>query len=495
MRRAIMLLGLAWAAGCSGSKTSPGDAGHDAGPGCATSADCDGGLVCSAADGGPGQCGPCTTNGQCPPQEDCDPGSHACAFLPGWGNQCVLNGDCSLGQFCKQGLCVAAAQITPCTRGNCPQGQRCNQANQVCEQDLGCFSDAYCPQGESCNLGTRACQPSCTAATATQVCQPTQKCVDSICVDCTQNSDCGPGIQCNVAEGRCEGAGTCFTNADCPAGEVCNLATQACGAVPPPCLSNDDCPAGQLCDPTLSQCVTVACQHDVFYPNGSQATAAPIQAGASYSNLMLCNDGDGGQQQSWFSLPLESGDRLQVTIGADATGCGYTFDVQLRGGDGSILADGNLVLDQTVATTGTYFLRMTDGDARCGYGFGTLVAHGQPCPPNPFAPNGDAQQAAPLDAGASIGPVWLCAGAQQWYVIAPAAGTSVTANLGCDPTQGPLTLTLYDGNGITQLAQDARGLANESATATPSAGRLYVVVTGDGQDSNAYTLSLSPGGG
>ncbi|MHB8417787.1 MAG: hypothetical protein ACYDCL_06910 [Myxococcales bacterium] len=495
------LLGLVlWAGlGCPGPSGHTGDGGGgDGGPSCLASSDCDGGLVCLASDGGAGQCGPCATNGQCAPQQQCDPGAHGCVFLPGWGDQCSLNGDCSLGQFCKQGLCVTGSQVTVCTNGNCPTGQRCNQANQVCEQDLGCLGNSYCPAGESCNLGTRACQPTCTAADAAQICQPAQRCVNSICVDCTSDADCGPGIQCNVAEGRCEGAGTCFTTGDCPAGEVCNLATNSCGATPPPCLSNDDCPANQLCDPSVAQCVPVACQHDVFYPNGTAATAAPIQAGVTYSNLELCNGADAGQQQSWFSLQLQSGDRIQATVNADATGCGYTFDVQLRDGNGTILADGNLVIDQTVAASASYDLRMTDGDPQCSYGFGTLVSHGTPCPPNPYAPNADATQAAPLaldGGGAALGPVWLCAGSQEWYVVALPAGESLTANLGCDPTQGPLTLTLYDGDGVTELAQDARGLENESATATPSAGRIYVVVTGDGLDSNAYTLSLTAGGG
>jgi hypothetical protein len=483
------------ASACSGSKTPPKDAGVDGGPGCQSNADCDGGLVCVASDGGPGQCGGCTTNGQCLPQQDCDPNSHACTYLAGWGDQCTLNGDCALGQFCKQGLCVGASQVTACTSGNCPTGQRCNQANQVCEQDLGCFSDAYCPEGQSCNLGTRACQPTCTTQDAAQICQPTQKCVNSICVDCTSDSDCGVGITCNVAEGRCEGAGTCFTNSDCPAGEICVLATQACGTAPPPCLSNDDCPANDVCDPGTSLCIPVACQHDVFYPNTTEATAAAIQAGMNYTGLMLCNGGDGGPQQSWFSLGLESGDRLQASIDADPTGCGYTFDVQLRAADGTTLGSGNLVLDQTVPADGTYYLEMTDGDPACAYGFGTLVSHGQPCPPNPYAPNTDATQAAPLDAGASIGPIWLCAGATEWYVVALPAGQSLTASLGSDPTQGPLTLTLVDSDGVTQLAQNSDGVATETATATPSAGRLYLVVTGDGRDSNAYTLALSTGGG
>ncbi len=495
MPRRLILLGLALAGSlaCSSSKSSK-DAGVDAGLACQSNADCDGGLICASIDGGLARCEGCTTNGQCLPQQTCSATQQVCTYLPGWGNQCVLNSDCTLGLFCVQGLCVTKA--TPCTNNNCPSGFRCNEQNQVCEQNLGCFSSNDCPPNQSCNTGTRACQPTCTAATVGQVCQPTQQCVNSICVDCTSNANCGPGITCNVAEGKCEGAGTCFTNSDCPAGQVCDLATNSCGATLPPCLSNDDCASTQVCDPTTGSCVASTCQTDVFFPNLNQSEAAPILAGESYTNLSLCNDLDGGPQQSWFSIDLQSGDIIQVTIDAASTGCGYTFDVELCQSGGSILANGNLVIDQTIPADGTYYLVMSDGDPSCSYGFSTLVSQGQPCPANPYAPNGDAAEAAPLDAGVNIGPIWLCAGEQDWYVAALPTGQSLTATLGCDPTQGPLTLTLYDSDGVTELTQNDQGLATETAVATTSSGgRVYVVVTGDGRDSNAYTLSLSGGGG
>ena len=95
-----------------------------------------------------------------------------------------------------------------------------------------------------------------------------------------------------------------------------------------------------------------------------------------------------------------------------------------------------------------------------------------------------------------IGPVWLCAGEQDWYVAALPPGQSLTATLGCDPTQGPLTLTIYDSDGTTQLAQNNQGIPTETATTSgATGGRVFLVVTGDGRDSNAYTLSLSGGGG
>ncbi len=495
MRTALLALpaALLLAACPGGQGRGRTDAGPDAGPSCRTSADCDGGEICAGAlDGGSGgRCAPCQTNGDCLPDQRCDPSSHGCAFLPGWGNQCSLNGDCSLGQFCKQGLCVAAADATLCTRGNCPTGERCNQANQVCEQDLGCLGNQDCPTAQACNPGTRACQPACSAATAAQVCDPTQKCVNGLCVDCTTSADCGPGLTCNVAAGRCGGVDACFSDADCSAGQICDLATQSCGSAPPPCGSNDDCPAADVCDVSTGRCLLAACQPDVFEPNGSQSQAAPIAIGQSYTGLTLCTP----QEQDWFTLPLESGDRLEVTIDANSTGAGYSFDVQLRAADGTIVADGNLALDQTVAVAGSYYLRMTDGDSDTTYGFSTLVSHGAPCPPSPFGDDGSAATAAALDGG-TVGPIWLCAGETQWYATALPVGSGLTATLSSDPTQGPLGLALLAGDGTTVLAQDQSGRPIETATASgPAGGRVYVEVTGDGQDSNSYTLSLTFGAG
>ncbi|MHB1844590.1 MAG: hypothetical protein ACYCWW_07125 [Deltaproteobacteria bacterium] len=498
MRPALALCAAATAAlaACPGPSHPSADAGVDAGPRCHASADCDGGEICiGGADGGAGSCGPCRTNGDCLPDQQCASASlgaaPGCAFLPGWGDQCVLNGDCALGQFCKQGLCAAQANVTLCIRGNCPTGERCNQQNQVCEQDLGCQGDQDCAAGQACNPGTRACQPACSAATAAQVCDPTQKCVGELCVDCTTDADCGPGLTCDIAAGRCGGVNACFSNADCASGQVCDLATQACGSAPPPCASNDDCPAADICDVSTGRCGPAGCQPDVFEPNGTQAQAAPITAGLSYSGLTLCTP----SEQDWYSLPLQSGDRIEVTIDTATTGSGYSFDVQLRASDGTILSDGKLALDQTVASSGGYFLRMTDGDADTTYGFSTLVAHGSPCPASPYGSDGSAAQAAALDGGAS-GPVWLCAGEAQWYVASLPVGSTLTATLSYDPTQGPLTLTVLDGDGTTILGQDQSGRPTETATASQSTnGRIYIEVTGDGRDSNSYTLSLSLGAG
>ena len=480
---ALGLAAIAAVAASACSKVPPRvDAGSDAGPTCLTRVDCMGGEVCRGVDGGSGACGGCAVNGDCKPQELCSSGQ-LCVFRQGFGDQCTLNADCGVGQLCKQGLCVASAQALLCQRGHCPQGQRCNQANQVCGQDLGCSSDADCLQAQVCNPGTLTCDPRCDPANPTLVCDPTQQCVTNRCVDCVKSADCGPGLTCDPVAGRCSTPGLCYADQSCSAGLVCDLATHTCGAKPLPCTSNDGCARNQVCDVVSGSCGSPQCQPDQFTPNQSQATAAPIQIGQSYLKLTLCGPTD----QDWYALSLLSGDQLQVTIDTDVTGSGYSFDVKLIDDAGVILADGpNLALNGVAPRAGTYYLKMTDADPDCLYGFSTLVSHGEPCPPNPFGAIDNQSLAAFIDGG--LGPIYLCAGQQDWFAAAvPAGGLSVT--LGCDPTQGPLAIALVLADGGVLAAANNGGVAQSVTAPAGTPSPVYLEVTGSGQN-NAYTLSL-----
>ncbi len=479
-------MALALGAACSNAP-SKGDGGADAGKGCAKTADCPAGEVCAIPDaGGPLACIGCRTNGECGPTQLCD-AQRQCAFRPGWGDQCALNADCGAGQLCDQGLCVAAGQATLCQRNNCAAGQRCNLQNQVCEQDLGCTSDGQCLAAQVCNLGTLSCVPRCDLADAGAVCTPGQSCVQSRCVDCTADGGCGPGLACDLVSGTCTAPGLCFTDASCPAGTVCNPATNTCVTAIVPCTSNDGCARGQICDAVRGKCLSAVCQPDQFSPNQTAAQAAPIAVGTTYTNLTLCGPTD----QDWYAVALLSGDRIQVTISTDVTGCGYSFDAQLRDDAGTILADGpNLSLAGVAPATASYYLRMTDGDPSCLYSFSTLVSHGQPCPPNPLGDLTSQAKAAVLDGG-SVGPLYLCAGQTDWFAVT-GAGAGFTATLGCDPSQGPLGLAALwpDGGAI---AQSNDGNPLQTVTVPPlGLDPIYLTVSGAGQ-TNAFTLALGPG--
>ncbi len=489
MRSSLLTLGLvsALAAGCGGKNGPPDSGPIDSGFVCDSGAECPAGEICKIPDGGTeNACLNCSTNGDCTPQQLCSDAG-LCGFRPGWGDECVLTSQCTLGQMCLQGLCVTSNSNDFCSRGNCPAGFVCNVQNQVCEQDLGCTVNASCTASQICNPVTLQCELRCDPANPGLVCTPTQFCVGDRCVDCTQNSNCGDaGLTCDVAAGRCTAPGLCFSDATCQAGEVCNLATHTCGPQAPPCTSDDGCAANQVCDVVSGACVSPDCQPDQFAPNQTKLSAAPIDVDVSYTGLTLCGPND----QDWYSLPLLSGDTLQVTIDANVLGSGYSFDVKMMDDAGVIIADGpNLILTGVAPVDGTYFLKMTDGDPDCLYGFSTLVAHGPTCPSNPFGNIGDMAHAAFIDGG--IGPIYLCAGQQDWFAVdVPLNGLDVT--LGCDPTHGPLAIaaTLADG-GV--LASSDTGTSNQTIlvpAGTPNPA--YLEITGDGQQDNAYTLSLTP---
>jgi hypothetical protein len=495
-------------AACSSSKPTVEDSGPpDAGPTCQVRADCPTGWICPASDGGvdggANFCGKCTTNGQCLPDETCDPLNLICQFLPGWGNQCKLNADCTLGQLCVQGLCTPSSKVTPCVNDKCSEpGKRCQIQNQVCEQDLGCFDDSYCATDQVCNLATRACELRCNADTVGTICPAHWQCVNSDrrtcnasadgggscrCVDCLTDADCGTGLTCNVAAGRCSSPSLCYSNADCPAGQVCNPVTQACGPPPPPCVSNQNCLPSQVCDITTGQCVSAACLPDVYDPNPIQSMARAVTAQTTYKNLTLCSP----TEQDWFQLNLQSGDLLYVNVSTDVTGAGYRFVVALVASDGRILTPttlGTLQVTSTIANAGTYYLRMTSGDLQAFYGFSVQVSHGQPCPPDPFDPNGTALEAKTFDGG--TGPIYLCAGEEDWYLAEAPPAQPFHATLTCDPTQGALSLTLYDSDTTSVLDSPATAAPTQTVTTTkPTGGPVYLKVSGDGRNTNSYQLT------
>ncbi len=506
-RAFALATGIAFLLGCSGGKPTVPDAGPppDAG-GCESRADCpsgevclvplidggvDGGMAQPPVDGGFGMCTFCTANGQCLPQELCAADSGLCTFLPGWGDACSKNSDCPLGQtpeYCVQGLCQPQSQVTFCQRGRCGSQQRCNQTNNVCEEDLGCLSDQDCTATQVCNLGTRECEARCDPMDAGAVCDPVQQCVNDRCVDCTTDAQCGPGLTCDVVAGRCSAPGICYSNANCPPGQVCNPASQTCGDPPPPCTSNNNCPNGFVCDVTLGQCTPGTCEPDAFSPNQTLATAAPIVTSVSYTNLTLCGPSD----EDWYSIALNSGDTIQVTVNVDATGAGYSFVVSLFDGTGALVGPaglpGALVLNRTVNQTATYYLQMTDGDTQAAYGFYTQVAHGPPC--TSTYPNQSLATALPIDGG--LGSTILCPGLSDYYSIAY-DGVSLTAMLSFD-VGIYFGLNMLAANGVTVLASADGGTngSNEvSVSGALDGGLIYLQIYGNGVDPASYSLGIS----
>jgi Cys-rich repeat protein len=443
---------------------------------------------------------------ECALNEICTPGAQRCKLRNCFGTDCKLNSDCSLGNFCVQGLCLDprnqqtgpdACTVTNCTvNADCLSTQICDITNKVCVLNLGCAEDNQCPSGESCNVAASTCEPSCTADTAYQICGLKQQCYMGICVDCVSDSDCGTGLSCNLNTHQCVGFEGCTKNADCPPPLVCNNLTQQCTAPPGPCSGNESCPPGYSCQIQSGTCVPTTCMMDRFAPNQTLDTAKPIPTGNT-SGLTLCQN-----EVSYFSQILQNGDVLTVVVTPQYAL--VPFDVAILDVAGNVLAESN---DYSVAVTapsdGTFYIRTETSDSYVNYGLQVSVTQGTPCTPFPASNSwatalpetpGNLEQICDSDAG-PCGPPTVCPGGHGWYVLAVAPGQTLSVTLQTTALNGPLDLYLYDSNGTTLLGSSPVSMDTmntQTASATGFSGHSgYVEVVPDQPGTgNTYSLQL-----
>lgn len=462
-------------------------------PECLQRADCPGGVA-----GGQlcveGKCTGCTRSRECRLTELCDPVQRLCTSRACFGDECAAHADCKLGAYCVQGLCLDPAQpravggqtcsARVCgSARDCNAGERCNGRTFVCEQDLGCLAGSPCAAGQVCNPVTSVCEQGCTAETAAQACGALVPCISGRCVQCAQDRDCGPGLVCDVAAGACTGPAGCLSSRDCELPKTCDRATATCALPRGPCDSNERCAADERCETRTGKCVSGACLPDRFDPNADQAHAQPISPG-SVPQLTLCGAGP-----DWFSLPLSSGDTVQIVADTDPLG---SFDLQLRD-QTSVLEEGPFAVLRTVGLSATYFVRASTNDAAALYGLRVQVAPGTPCDHSPPDAHPQPSQALPLPAGPSY-DFAVCPGEATWFVLRPplaAQGIDVAGTVA--PTAGgALVLSLYDSDGATLLAQDASGTASPRVAAPSSRGQQFFlrVAGADARVRNRYDLTV-----
>jgi hypothetical protein len=482
MRRAL-LIGLAalGLAACPDTSTTRGDAGRP--PECETRADCAAGKVCTAEK----YCANCTTSGQCTVKETCDADSRLCVLRQGWGTQCAVNEDCQAGSWCKQGLCKPRGEVSLCPGGEnseCPQGERCNKVTTVCEEDLGCSTSADCSAHETCNTGSRVCAPKCTKDTQSEVCAPGERCVGELCVQCTDNSECGVGLVCDAA-GRCSAGNRCYTDRDCDVPLVCFVQTGACLPKAPPCISDDTCAANQRCDVPSGRCIPRSCQPDRYEPNDDDTMAFLVAPGA-YRALTLCaNDVD------WFAITLARGDQLGVNLDADPFS-ENSFTTVIKDGTGRTLAGGKLLVSYVAPAAARYFVVIASTDPFQSYDVTFLKSRGTPCDDDALEPNDSAAQPTPLNmSNQADGQV--CPQDQDWFRVAVPAGKGVSASLvNYDAGRGLLRLCLFRADGVTTLGCSSEVLPVVSAPAAAVGGQYVLVrVVGDSERvANSYTLKV-----
>ncbi len=134
--------------------------------------------------------------------------------------QCRWDTDCEDGAFCLSGQCQ------PCTFDKrC--GLRCESCGgdtpfclegQTAEQSVcvGCTEDSQCGSGATCNQNTKTCQaPACMMSCASV----TPYCYEETCVECYADSQCPCGGTCDLDTNTC--SVECSSNVDCLGNEHC----------------------------------------------------------------------------------------------------------------------------------------------------------------------------------------------------------------------------------------------------------------------------------
>ncbi len=482
MTRALLVVaGVALLAGCPNT-SQHADAGRA--PECQTRADCPtAGEVCTDQK----FCAHCSTSGQCTVKETCDATSTLCVLRDGWGTQCAVNEDCQAGSWCMQGLCKDRSQVSLCPSGlntDCPQGFRCNRVTTVCEEDLGCSIDADCSASEVCNTGSRACVPMCTAATQADVCAAAERCVDSKCVQCTVDADCGVGLTCDPA-GQCNAGSRCYTDRDCPVPLVCLTQTGACLPRAPPCITDDTCAVDQRCDVPSGKCIPRTCQPDRYEPDDDRAHAFNVAPGP-YRTLTLC-PGD----VDWYAISLARGDQLGVNLDADPFS-ENTFSTVIKDGTGRTLAGGHLLVSYVAPVAASYYVVIATSDQYQPYGVTFLKSRGTPCDDDAHEPNDTASQPTVLNQVSSIDGV-ICPQDQDWFRATIPAGKGVTASLvNYDQSKGPLSVCVFTPDGVTVLgcASDPQPSLTVPASAITTPTVAVRVIAVDARLTNSYTLQV-----
>jgi hypothetical protein len=171
---------------------------------CRSDDECDGGLVCNAAD-------------ICLPPPDCDPARDLCLAV------CY-------------GVCVEPVR-TCFADTDCDRGEIC-----VFDDDGGFNRRIIAPRG--------TCQPAPTPCRADDACAAGEICLDGACVEDPNANPCAivrcrPGTTCRVnAAGNAEcvpDAVVCMSDADCRDGGRCNAGIDVCNP-PPDCQPDAPCP-------------------------------------------------------------------------------------------------------------------------------------------------------------------------------------------------------------------------------------------------------------
>lgn len=212
-----------------------------------------------------------------------------------------------------------------------------------------------------------------------------------------------------------------------------------------------------------------ACEADPLEPNrspvggGGPAHAARVPPG-EHPELTACGDDD-----DWYQIELEEGERLDVAIAFDAAA--GDLDLELYDRDGSTLLDRSASLQGEEAVqllrapaAGRYHVRVFLAPGAAGvvantYTLTVDVSAAGDCADDPFEPNAGADGAALLPDG--VHALTLCPGDEDWFRFNIPAGNTVSFQLAAGAAR--VRLALFDPDGRV-VEEDGRRIVHEATT-------------------------------
>lgn len=427
------------------------------------------------------------------------------------GSQCLVDDDCAgLGQFCSGGNCYDTGGRDACTNSfQCPDDERCDRTVFLCVPDEGgCtfadqgFPELACESAQVCDVETGFCLDpggeECTEETVELDCRPNQQC-DALgrCVQCVDDTDCGPGTACNQGTGNCYSIlNRCDDDDDCSNGRRCSPATSEC--VNPQCEADNDCDdSRERCDLGTFTCYLppAVCDDETDEPNDTPGSATEIELSGYAASLCRGNT-------DYLTFPVEAGMRYRATVSFPDYNVGGT-QVAMMNEQGLLTDDATLGENDNDATvsgiasdSGSFSLRIIgSGPDEDRWSYSVSIDESE-APQQVSCADETTDGIEPNDSFADAHEIPLdqtrnfarCGRTDVDYyklTVPPLHGVAVSVEMDAD--DGDLDVFLYDEEGGSSISSGTTGNDVENLSAPEGAREFWVRVVLYSGDSNAPT--------
>jgi hypothetical protein len=274
----------------------------------------DGGGTVDAArgDGGAEACADgCLVDGVCHregaanpanPCEACMPWVSRTAFAPNDGARCDDGAYCTVGDTCRDRVCVGGFPRA-CDDGvACTVDDRCDEGSDACVSGFGA-----CGAGETCDAVSGSCSSTCAGCAIDGVCIPDgtpnpvngcERCDVSTSAHAWSPADgvvCDDGAYCTERDtcraGACVGtARSCDDGIGCNGAETCDETVDSCA------VGSSTCGALMVCDATSDRCMPscLGCLiGGVCHADGTQNPMNPCEVCDSRRSMEIWSANDG----------------------------------------------------------------------------------------------------------------------------------------------------------------------------------------------------------